>query len=92
MTAPIRPDRPSRTVATVLDDDTLDAIDMVSVTMGSASRSNTMRKLISFALAMILSEECVAEFVKHHTAADPAAETAPAPVWTGSINLRKPQA
>ena len=46
--------------------------------MGLPSRSITMRELISFALSLMLNEQCVAAFVVHHieTGIDPAAEPA----------------
>ncbi|AYO84058.1 hypothetical protein EBB05_18495 [Methylobacterium brachiatum] len=64
-------DRPSRTVGVVLDDLTLDAIDVVRLASpDDPSRSRVIRELLQFALAMVLDPAAADAFVAEHIGRD----------------------
>ncbi|CAM3270804.1 hypothetical protein JHFBIEKO_4800 [Methylobacterium mesophilicum] len=71
-------DRPSRNVGVILDDLTLDAIDLLRLADDEApSRSKMIRELTQFALALILDPAAADEFVASHLAKDADHATTP---------------
>ncbi|MCB4805157.1 hypothetical protein QO001_005047 [Methylobacterium brachiatum] len=70
--------RPSRTVGVVLDDLTLDAVDLIRLADPSEpSRSKVLRDLIQFALAMVLDPAAADAFVAEHIGQDDDHATTP---------------
>ncbi|MER2193334.1 hypothetical protein ABS771_08445 [Methylobacterium brachiatum] len=64
-------DRPNRTVGVVLDDLTLDAVDLIRLADPTEpSRSKVLRELVQFALAMVLDPAAADAFVADHIGQD----------------------
>lgn len=84
------------TVAVGLEPDILDLIDVLRRTSPDLpSRSAIIRQMVHVAIAVMTDDGAVNVLAEHHAemaemAAGAAAETAPEPVWTGSMKLREP--